>query len=260
MSHFLKAATGILCAALLSTSAFAGSNGIGVSVNGALYTGAVISGLVRVNLNTTLPALTTAGSSLQIDGADGAVTVLGINSYAQLSSLTLTRADTSAAAPSAVQSGENLGQITWRSYYGAAYSLQRAAVAVVAAENWSASANGTTLNISTTKPTTSTTSTTLSLDGYGHTLLGLAAVPAITSCGTSPSTARGTDFGGEVTEGTTATGCTITFANAYTTAPFCVVSLQTQLLAFAYTISTTAITVTNTSASGDKINWICNGQ
>lgn len=97
------------------------------------------------------------------------------------------------------------------------------------------------------------------IDSKSH--LGYTATaPTISSCGTTPSTARGTDSAGEVTEGTTATGCTITFANSgYTAAPYCVVTSQTQLAAFTYAISTTAITVTNTSTSNDKINWVCHG-
>lgn len=96
-------------------------------------------------------------------------------------------------------------------------------------------------------------------DQNGHLSFTPSAVPAIGSCGATPSAATGSDNAGQVTEGTTATGCTITFANAYAATPFCVVGLQTQVLAFAYSLSNTAITVTNTSTSNDKINWVCHG-
>ena len=96
-------------------------------------------------------------------------------------------------------------------------------------------------------------------DRNGHFSATLSGLPQITACGTSPSAARGSDNGGEVTEGTTATGCVISFATAYTAAPFCTVTTQSQLVSFAYTISTSAITIVNTSASGTKVNWICQG-
>lgn len=114
------------------------------------------------------------------------------------------------------------------------------------------------LVFSTTNDGSSSQSERMRIDAKGH--LGYTGTaPSITSCGTSPSVATGTDNAGQVTEGATATGCTITFAMAYAATPFCTVGSQTQVLAFAYTLSTTAITVTNTSTSGDKINWVCFG-
>lgn len=83
-------------------------------------------------------------------------------------------------------------------------------------------------------------------------------VPTLSGCGTSPSITSGsTDTAGEITEGTIATGCTLTFASAYTAAPFCVVTAQSGL-SFSYTVSTSAITMVNIGAlSGTKINYHC---
>ncbi len=83
-------------------------------------------------------------------------------------------------------------------------------------------------------------------------------VPALTSCGGSPALV-GTDIAGVVTEGTTATGCIITFSTTYGTAPACIVTSQTQLAAFSYVVSATAITITNTSNSGDVVHYHCIG-
>ena len=88
----------------------------------------------------------------------------------------------------------------------------------------------------------------------------------MSSCGTTPSLSTGAnDIHGTVTEGTTATGCTVTFQNAYANAPDCVVSFRTQLPA-AMTYSTASgaagaatLTVTNTSASNDKFTYQCMG-
>jgi hypothetical protein len=84
------------------------------------------------------------------------------------------------------------------------------------------------------------------------------AIPTLSSCGTSPSITLGsTDTAGEITEGTVATACTITFAAAKTRAPFCTVTDQSGL-GMSYTVSNTAITITNIGAlSSTKINYIC---
>lgn len=75
---------------------------------------------------------------------------------------------------------------------------------------------------------------------------------------TTPTIATGsTDESGEVTAGTTATSVVITFNLTHTNAPFCVVTSQTQLVAFAYTLSNTAITITQTATTGNKIDYRC---
>ena len=89
-----------------------------------------------------------------------------------------------------------------------------------------------------------------------------ATAPALTSCGTSPAIS-GTDFAGLVTEGTgTPTGCVVTFNTAYTAAPYCVVVGQSDPnnTTIHYTVSTTAITITNAAADSGKYNYICVGQ
>ena len=84
-----------------------------------------------------------------------------------------------------------------------------------------------------------------------------ATAPALTSCGTSPAIA-GNDFSGTVTMGTgTPTGCVITFNTAYTTAPHCNVTSQSQLTSFAYSLSTAAITIVQTATSSNKVDYIC---
>jgi hypothetical protein len=68
---------------------------------------------------------------------------------------------------------------------------------------------------------------------------------------------QGRSTAGEVTSGTSATSVVISFSATKANAPFCTVTPQTQLLAFAYTISTTAITITQTATTGEKIDYIC---
>jgi hypothetical protein len=95
------------------------------------------------------------------------------------------------------------------------------------------------------------------LSATGH-WISLGTAPAATSCGTTPAmSAQATDYKGTVTEGTTATGCILTFATAYATAPDCIVTSPTGSVLTSYSVSTTALTLVNSSASGDKFSYVC---
>lgn len=92
----------------------------------------------------------------------------------------------------------------------------------------------------------------------GTKIRAAGTVPALTSCGTGSPTISGSDLAGEVVLGTAATGCIITFNVAYAATPYCTVTWQTTPgLVQTYTVSTTAITLAQTSASGDKVNYTC---
>ncbi len=85
--------------------------------------------------------------------------------------------------------------------------------------------------------------------------------PTLSSCGTSPSIA-GTDTAGTMTFGTVfAIGCTLTFNQAYTNAPACVVTNNDAAINVAITaISSTAFTVTcGATCTSDLIHYICIG-
>jgi hypothetical protein len=80
----------------------------------------------------------------------------------------------------------------------------------------------------------------------------------LSGCGTGPSiSTTATDTKGTITQGATATGCTLTFASAYITAPDCVVSSPNGAALTGYTPSTTALVITNASATGDKFSYVC---
>lgn len=82
--------------------------------------------------------------------------------------------------------------------------------------------------------------------------------PALTACGTTPSLdGTATDGTGVITEGTTATGCVLTFAASYLSTPHCVISSPNAATFTSYTVSTTALTIVNGSASGNKYTYIC---
>ena len=102
-----------------------------------------------------------------------------------------------------------------------------------------------------------TTSPASKLTVNGH--IGTdGAIPTLTSCGTSPAiTVGSTDTAGEITEGSVATGCVVTFATAYVRTPFCTVTFQSGL-AGSYVTASTSITVTNIGLlSSTKINYMC---
>lgn len=100
---------------------------------------------------------------------------------------------------------------------------------------------------------------TLLLDTAGH-LRTVGTAPGVGSCGTG-ATINGTDVAGVVTMGTgSPTGCIITFATAYSNPPFCIVTWQANLASMGYTITGSAITITQTATSSNKINYDCKVQ
>ncbi len=95
-----------------------------------------------------------------------------------------------------------------------------------------------------------------------HIASGQTTAPAATTCnqgGGAPSIV-GTDTVGELTTGTLATSCVITFNVAYTSAPFCTVTWQASLAAEGYTVTNAALTITQTATTGNKINYNCIGR
>lgn len=97
------------------------------------------------------------------------------------------------------------------------------------------------------------------LDTAGH-IRDTGSSPTLGTCGTSPAIS-GTDIAGVVTMGTASpTGCVITFATTYASAPYCVVTWQTNIATMQYTVSASAITLTQTGTNSNKVNYICRGQ
>ncbi len=88
---------------------------------------------------------------------------------------------------------------------------------------------------------------------------GHSAVPTIGSCGGGTPTIVGSDFGFRVTQGTSATGCVVTFAAAFTTIPTCVAVNETApgTSTPAYSVTTTAVTLVTASTSGEIWDVVC---
>ena len=84
-------------------------------------------------------------------------------------------------------------------------------------------------------------------------------IPTLSACGTSPSIV-GTNSWGTITEGSIATGCTMTFATPrWTNPPACVVTSESAL-AFTYTVTSSTLAITNVGALSDtKVDYHCGG-
>jgi hypothetical protein len=100
----------------------------------------------------------------------------------------------------------------------------------------------------------------------GHVnVLGTAITTGdLSSCGTTPAVATGsTDVAGRITEGTTATGCTLTFKNSWTNVPFCTCTGETSGVAAVLVgchATATTLVLENASASSDTYQYFCVGQ
>lgn len=84
-----------------------------------------------------------------------------------------------------------------------------------------------------------------------------STIPTVTGTGTPTIAAGSSDTTGEVTGGSLATSVVVTFAAPKTNAPFCTVTSQSSVASFGYTISTSAITISLTATSGEKIDYHC---
>jgi len=103
--------------------------------------------------------------------------------------------------------------------------------------------------------------TSISRVALGPHFGSMGGTPTVSSCGSGGSIA-GNDTSGTVTEGGTASGCTITFAQPFNTTPDCVISspnANPSLTSYTYTISSTVLKIFNNSGPSFKFSYICIG-
>lgn len=91
----------------------------------------------------------------------------------------------------------------------------------------------------------------------GYIFYTLGGPPVVTGTGSPTIAAGSSNIAGIVTAGASATSVIITFNVPYTVVPFCVAASYTQLAAFSFTVSKTAITITQTATSGNLIWYNC---
>lgn len=129
-------------------------------------------------------------------------------------------------------------------------------VSVFTVANGSVTAGDFMLSISSANPG----ATLLGIDTYGH-LVSSGIAPVASSCGVTP-VLSGTDFAFTVSPGATASGCTVTFSNPFSSDPTCTISQQTMSLvnSLTYTHSATSVVISQTGASSNTYDVICVGK
>lgn len=243
----------------------AGSVGIGTTTPDTKLT---------VSANTSGGQTAPSGTMFHLLGADATTAFLDVDGFAGAPTFVGRRAAGTAASPTAVQANQGLMLLGGRGYGATAYSLDRARISFLAAENWTDTAQGAYIPFQTTPVGGTATVEVMRLTDGGNLGIGTSTVPSrltvngdigtdgtnvtVTGCGTSPTVTVGsTDTAGEVTQGSISTGCTISFSSTKAAAPFCVVTSEAGL-GFTFTESTTAITVVNVGAlSSTKLTWHC---
>lgn len=126
---------------------------------------------------------------------------------------------------------------------GTLYLLNSGTTKIQIMANGSSYFNGGSVGIGTATPGAT-------LDVNGHIGDSASGTPTVSSCGTSPPAVTGNDTRGVITygTGTASTSCTLAFAAAYITAPYCIVSQYGAVTAG-------AVSVTSTSTMAMVLRW-----
>ena len=175
-----------------------------------------------------LPAAVPTGTIAQFGNADSSNTRVLVDAFNGVPVIDFRRAQGTAASPTAVLSGETLGQFSWEGYNGSVYSGGAAYCYVGAAENWSATAQGCNMVFDVTPPGTTSAAQRLQLTGAGQVILS------------------GAQADQSKWKQTPTTGFSITIGNASTTL----------LLTPAGTLATGAITMPATPVDGHIVRVV----
>lgn len=245
-----------------SQNVFVGSNA-GLSITTGA--GNTLVGHSAIGLTTSSAQATGVGNGIKLGSNDTAV---GYQTLAATTTNTLNNSAFGWEALHAVTSGATNVAIG----YSAGLLINSGASNTIIGANVGSTTlttGGTNLLIGTGSGVTTPTSGTSNYMNIANMIVGDTSkgilihegpTVVVSACGTSPTLKTGSnDMAGEVTVGATGTSCTITFANAHTAAPVCVVTAQTALTGLAYTISTTAIVVSATGLGGDLVDYMCVG-
>jgi hypothetical protein len=239
-----------------------------------------VSPIVNNNVTTLPNALFLASAGAALFGLDGTNSGWASTAFGAIAINSFTRADGTAASPSGLVSGDEIGRL---SFSGAESSTvldaNRARINAFAAENWSTTANGVYVSVFTTALTTKTTNEKVRFQasgglsvgnnviatdpGAGSVLAGThilasGTTPSISSCGAGSPAVTGSDVFMKVTAGTgILTSCVVNFGTAFATAPVCQASSSTAIASLTVSASTTQVTIGGTSLTGDVIGVIC---
>lgn len=109
-----------------------------------------ITGVFTLNQNSGPSPAPPAGIAMQIIGADGGFPLFMMDTFGGVPTYLFRRANGTSAAPSAVLSGNPLGTFAFRGYGASAYTGTLAQLRALAAEDFTASAQGTKFDILST--------------------------------------------------------------------------------------------------------------
>jgi hypothetical protein len=154
------------------------SNNLSLTTSGTLQ---IATGPI-VQANTTMPAIFTGnttnpvgptGNVFHVIGGDGIAGNVAFSGYAATASLVGTRADGTAASPTAIQSQERAFNLAMIGYGATGYSSgNRASIGMFAAENWSDTAQGSFIRFSTTPIGSTALSNSMQMQASGALTIG----------------------------------------------------------------------------------------
>jgi hypothetical protein len=160
------------------------------------FTGIMTAGAINATSASTFNASGTAlsmfsGVMLQAQAADGTSSSVLVEARAANPKVVFRRANTSAAAPSALAAADVIGAIENRGHDGSAYTVSRATMEALAAEAWTGSAQGTYWQWRTTTIGGTTTTIRMTLGDTGNLTLATGYLMRVSSnTGTATGTTR----------------------------------------------------------------------
>ena len=100
-----------------------------------------------------------------------------------------------------------------------------------------------------------------SVNGYytfinGH-ISTTSTIPTVSACGTGSPSVKGNDIAGQITAGTVATTCTLTFGKPYVNPPACNIGSSAAIAAQTIVTTTSTLVITGTAFGGDVISYSC---
>jgi hypothetical protein len=244
------------------------------------------SGVQTINLSGSALPSPPAGTILQIGNVVGTQTRVTSDSFANGSNIIFRRADGTVASPTALQTGDVVGQFSWFGYGATGYSTSASAlIAGFAAQNWTDTAQGAYFAFRTTAIGSAVSSEMARFQPTGGVSIGnstfnatdpgagflavqggvsfgafLASTGAAPTCGTGCASVTGSSTKFAVTAGTAVTSITVNFAASYyASAPVCTIgSGSTASVVDVATVTASAITLgASVALTGGVTQVIC---
>lgn len=243
-----------------STLTLESTSGVGTSdairfLTGSQVEAARIDTSQRLLIGGTAAQLFPSFPRFQVFSGSAATTGLAVSRFASVGSsggrvIINSSRGASPGTFSATLNADVIGSLDFSGDSGSSYSDIPASISARAAGTFTGSSTPGNLIFSTTPVGSITLIERFRITESGHAEFDHGSgPPTLSACGTTP-TISGTDVAGQVTRGGGAgTTCTVTFATAWTLAPYCIIKEPAGIQSIAYTTSTTAISVSVLAAS-----------